>query len=58
MTVIQAQNELNLLRGCLNRMFLTDNAKELQVLHDSAKDRLERLYIHHHERVDGLSRSE
>lgn len=39
----EARNELDMLRGNLNRMFLTDDVRELLVMYEFAKKRLERI---------------
>ena len=45
-------NEYDLLTGEMNRMFVTDDAAELEVLHDYAKKRIDRIYEYHFERLN------
>lgn len=44
--------EYDLLMGEMNRMFVTDDAAELHVLHEYAKKRIERIYEYHCARIN------
>lgn len=44
--------EYDLLVGEMNRMFVTDDAAELSVLHEYARKRLERIYDYHVKRIN------
>ncbi|MCI9313718.1 MAG: hypothetical protein HFI57_01860 [Lachnospiraceae bacterium] len=44
--------EYDLLVGEMNRMFVTDDAAELPVLHEYARKRLERIYDYHVKRIN------
>lgn len=37
-------NECDMLKGCVNRMFITDNQEELPRMRDSAKLRIDHLF--------------
>ena len=47
MTEKEAHDEYDVLKGNINRMFVTDDIKELHVQHEYAKKRIERIYDHH-----------
>lgn len=40
----EVRNEYDMLRGSINRMFLTDDAAELYVMYEFARKRIERIY--------------
>lgn len=52
MTRQEAFNELDMLRGNLNRMFVTDDVKELTVEYEYAKKRIEMIYEYHYSRLN------
>ena len=52
MTEKEAHIEYDLLTGEMNRMFVTDDAAELEVLHDYAKKRIDRIYEYHFKRLN------
>lgn len=45
-------NEYDMLEGCVNRMFITDDQEELPRMRDSAKLRIDRLFELGMERLD------
>lgn len=51
---ITVHNEYDLLKGCINRIFVTDDMDELCRLHDSARKGLEKIYAYHEARVRQL----
>ncbi|MBD5502656.1 MAG: hypothetical protein HDR09_02570 [Lachnospiraceae bacterium] len=52
MTEKEAHVEYDLLKGDINRMFVTDDVKELHVEHEYAKKRLEMIYNYHCSRLN------
>lgn len=48
----EVHNEYDMLKGNINRMFLTDNAAELVKMYEFAQERLERIYVYHYERLN------
>ena len=52
MTEKEAHVEYDLLKGDINRMFVTDDVKELHVEHEYAKKRIERIYDYHCARLN------
>ncbi|MCM1225737.1 MAG: hypothetical protein NC548_65970 [Lachnospiraceae bacterium] len=44
-------NEYDMLKGCINRMFLTDDMGELCGMYDAAKKGIDRIYEYHEARV-------
>lgn len=44
--------EYDLLKGNINRMFLTDDAAELHVMYEFAKKRIERIHNYHVTRLN------
>ena len=52
MTEKEAHVEYDLLKGDINRMFVTDDVKELQVEHEYAMKRIERIYDYHFTRLN------
>lgn len=52
MDEMEAREESRMLRGNINRMFLTDNAAELVKMYEFAQKRLERIYDYHVKRIN------
>lgn len=52
MTKKEAHIEYDMLKGSMNRMFLTDDIAELDVLYKSSKKRIERIYDYHCARLN------
>lgn len=52
MNEIAVHNEYDMLLGEMNRMFLTDDVKELVTVYDFAKRRLDRIYEYHYARLN------
>ena len=52
MTEKNAHIEYDMLKGNLNRMFLTDDVAELHVMHEFAKKRIEELFDYHYVRLN------
>lgn len=52
MTNQGAHNEYDMLRGNINRMFLTDDAAELVRMYEFAQKRLEIIYEYHYARLN------
>lgn len=52
MDIKEAHEESAMLRGNICRMFLTDNALELEKMYKFAQKRLERIYDHHVKRIN------
>ena len=48
----EVRNEYDMLRGNINRMFLTDDAAELYVMYEFARKRIERIYDYHVARIN------
>ena len=46
--------EYDMLKGNINRMFVTDDIKELACMHEFAKKRLEELYEYHYARLTAV----
>lgn len=44
--------EYDLLKGNINRMFVTDDAAELYIQYEYAKKRIERIYDYHCKRLN------
>ncbi|MDE6601340.1 MAG: hypothetical protein K2K90_04085 [Lachnospiraceae bacterium] len=47
-----AHNEYDMLRGNMNRMFLTDDVAELVKMYEVAQKRIERIYEYHYARLN------
>lgn len=54
MNVQEAYIEYDMLKGNINRMFVTDDIKELARMHEFAKKRLEELYEYHYARLTAV----
>ncbi len=52
MTEKEAYVEYDLLKGDINRMFVTDDAMELHVEHEYAKKRIERIFDYNRTRLN------
>ncbi len=48
----EVHNEYDLLVGEMNRMFLTDDAAELEALHKYARKRVDRIHDYHVTRIN------
>jgi len=48
----EAHDEYDMLRGNVNRMFLTDDVAELVKMYEFAQKRIERIYKYHCARLD------
>lgn len=48
----EVHNEYDLLMGEMNRMFVTNDASELAILHECAKRRIERIFDYHVARLN------
>lgn len=48
----EAHNEYDMLRGNMNRMFLTDDVAELVKMYEFAQKRIERIYEYHYARLN------
>lgn len=51
MTRKEIFNESDLLRGGINRMFLTDDPEELEQMHECSKKSIEKIYKYNYERL-------
>lgn len=51
MTHNEANNEYDMLKGCINRMFITDSFEELNTLCSSAIIYLSDIYKHNYSRL-------
>ena len=54
MNVQESYIEYDMLKGNINRMFVTDDIKELACMHEFAKKRLEELYEYHYARLTAV----
>lgn len=52
-----ANNEHDMLRGNVNRMFITKDRIELDSMYDFAKSRLASLYEYNRERIENLEKN-
>lgn len=50
----KASNDYDMLKGCVNRMFITDDREELPRLYESAKRYLDLIYDYGCKRMDCL----
>lgn len=48
----EAHDEYDMLKGNVNRMFLTDDAAELVKMYEVAQKRIERIYEYHCTRIN------
>lgn len=51
---IAIHNESDMLTGCINRIFVTDDMTELCQMYESAKKIIDRIYEYHENRVRQL----
>lgn len=47
----EVHNEYDMLRGNMNRMFLTDDVAELVKMYEYAQKRIEKIYEYHYARL-------
>lgn len=52
MNLRETHNEYDMLKGNVNRMFLTDEVAELVKMYEFAQKRLERIYEYHYARLN------
>ena len=52
MDLREAHNEYDVLKGNVNRMFLTDEVAELVKMYEFAQKRLEKIYEYHYGRLN------
>lgn len=52
MKLQETRNEYDMLKGNVNRMFLTDEVAELVKMYEFAQKRLERIYEYHYARLN------
>lgn len=48
----EAFNERDMLDGNINRMFVSDDKKEVQTMYNFARIRLEQIFLHNLDRID------
>ncbi len=48
----KAHNDYDMLKGCINRIFITDDKEELPRLYEGAKYYLDLIYEYGHKRMD------
>lgn len=54
MDYLEVRDEYNMLKGNINRMFLTDDAAELVKMYEFAQKRLERIHDYHVKRINNV----
>lgn len=54
MDYLEVRDEYNMLKGNINRMFLTDDAAELVKMYEFAQKRLERIFDYHVKRINNV----
>ena len=52
MNLQETHNEYDMLKGNVNRMFLTDEVAELVKMYEFAQKRLEKIYEYHYGRLN------
>lgn len=52
MNLQEARNEYDMLKGNVNRMFLTEEVAELVKMYEYAQKRLEKIYEYHYGRLN------
>mgnify|MGYP001025873739 CR=1 FL=1 len=52
MELQETRNEYDMLKGNVNRMFLTEEVAELVKMYEYAQKRLEKIYEYHYERLN------
>lgn len=54
MNEIEVRNEYDMLKGNINRMFLADDVKELLIMYDFAKQRIEKIYEYNYASLNNI----
>lgn len=53
----ELRREINLLEGNINRMYVTDDKEELDIMHEWAKKRLENIYYYRSEEINKTNKN-